>query len=107
VVSKYRELHNEDPTYYAINAFGEILVIAQAINMAQSDNPKEIAEALVKWPYLDWAGVVDFKEEKGPMWHHVSAPLVMFQVTDVNQSFDDTKLIWPFKFGGDGKIVSP
>jgi branched-chain amino acid transport system substrate-binding protein len=107
MVAKYHELHNEDPTYYAINAFGEILVIAQAINMAQSDNPKEIAEALVKWPYLDWSGVVDFKEEKGPWWHFVSAPLLMFQVTDVKQSFNETKLIWPFKFGGDGKVMSP
>lgn len=107
MVSKYRDLHNEDPTYYAINAFGEIMVIAQAINQAQSDNPQEIAKALVKWPYLDWSGIVHFKEEKGPMWHHVSAPLVMFQVTEVRQAFDDTKLIWPPMFGGDGKIETP
>jgi branched-chain amino acid transport system substrate-binding protein len=107
MVSKYRELHKEEPTYYAVNAFGEIMVTAQAINLAQSDNPKAVAKALVKYPFLDWSGIVEFKEEKGPMWHHVSAPLVMFQVTETKQALDETKIIWPAKFGGDGKIVIP
>jgi branched-chain amino acid transport system substrate-binding protein len=107
LISKYRQLHDEDPTYYAINAFGEVMVIAQAINMAQSENPKAIAKALVKWPFLDWSGIVDFKEEKGPSWHLVSAPLLMFQMTQVRQEFKDTKLVWPPKFGGDGKIDTP
>lgn len=101
---RYKKLHNEDPTFYALNVFGEIIVIAQAINMAQTDDPKAVAEALVKWPYLDWSGVVDFKEPQGMKWHNVSPPHLVLQQTKVRQEFKDSKLVWPPEFGGDGKI---
>jgi len=104
---RYKKLHNEDPTFYALNTFGEIIVIAQAINMAQSDDPKAIAEALVKWPYLDWSGVVKFEEPQGMKWHNVSPPHLMLQQTEVRQAFADSKLVWPPEFGGDGKIEGP
>lgn len=107
MIGKYRQLHNEEPTYYAMNAFGEMLVIAQAINLGQSDNPKVLAKTLVKWPFLDWSGVVQFQEVKGPMWHHFESPLIMFQMTEVRQPFEDTKVVWPVKLGGDGKIERP
>ena len=101
---RYKKLHNEDPTFYALNVFGEIIVIAQAINMAQTDDPKAVTEALVKWPYLDWSGVVDFKEPQGMKWHNVSPPHLVLQQTKVRQEFKDSKLVWPPEFGGDGKI---
>jgi len=105
VIPKYKKLHGENPTFYALNVFGEILVAAQAINMAQSVDPKKIAEALVKWPYLNWSGIAYFKEPKGYRWHNVPAPNLILQETEVKQPFEKSKLVWPPKFGGDGKIV--
>lgn len=107
MIPKYKALHNEDPTFYGLNAYGEILVIAQAINLAQSDDPRAIAKALVKWPHLDWSGVVDFKEPRGMKWHNVSPPHLILQQTEVRQAFADSKLVWPPQFGGDGKIEGP
>ena len=107
MIPRYKKLHNEGPTFFALNAFGEILVVAQAIDMAQSDNPTKIAKALVEWPYLNWSGIVDFKEAKGFRWHNVSAPNLILQITAEKQSFEQSKLVWPPKFGGDGKIVKP
>ncbi len=107
MIPKYKALHKEGPTFFALNAFGEILVVAQAIDMAQSDNPQKIAEALVDWPYLNWSGIVSFKEQKGYRWHNVSAPNLILQETAERQSFDNAKLVWPPEFGGDGKIVKP
>lgn len=101
---RYKKLHNEDPTFYALNVFGEILVIAQAINMAQTDDPKAVAKALVKWPFLDWSGIVKFEEPPGLKWHNVSPPHLVLQQTEVRQEFVNSKLVWPPQFGGDGKI---
>ncbi len=107
MIAKYRRLHNEDPTYYAMNAFGEILVIAQAINACQSNDPKKLADALVKWPYLDWSGIIDFKEERGIKWHNASPPYLIFQQTEVRQELGDARHVWPPAFGGDGIIRKP
>ncbi|MDA3916308.1 MAG: ABC transporter substrate-binding protein [Deltaproteobacteria bacterium] len=101
---RYIKLHDEVPTFFSLNVFGEIIVIAQAINMAQSDDPQKIAKALVQWPYKDWNGIVDFKEPHGVKWHSVSAPNIILQQTEVRQKFTDSKLIWPIELGGDGKI---
>ena len=103
----YKKLHNEDPTFYALNAYGQILVIAQALNMAQSDNPNELVEALRNWVFLDWSGVVKFDEPSGMKWHNVSPPHLVLQQTEVRQAFVDSKLVWPPEFGGDGKMVLP
>lgn len=104
---KYKALHNEDPTFYALNAYGEILVIAQALNMAQSDDPKALTKSLSSWAFLDWSGVVKFEEPAGMKWHNVSPPHLILQSTKVRQPFEECKLVWPFKFGGDGKIEHP
>lgn len=104
---KYKKLHNEDPTFYGLNVFGEILVIAQAINMAQSADPKDIQKALVDWAYLDWSGPVKFNDAAGIKWHNVSPPHLILQETAVRQPFTKSKLVWPPQFGGDGKIAGP
>lgn len=107
MVAKYKAAHGEDPTFYALNAFGEMLVIAQAINKAQSDDPKDIQKALVNNPYKDWSGTIEFKETSGMKWHNVSPPHLILQQTEVRQPFAESKLVWPPQFGGDGKIAGP
>jgi hypothetical protein len=54
--TKYLKQYNEYPSFYELNAFGEVLVIAQAINLAQSDNPKSVTKALSR--ELSQIGVV-------------------------------------------------
>ena len=107
MISTYKKIHNEDPSYYALNAFGQVMIIAQAINNAQSDDPVKIAEALVKWPYRDWVGIVEYKDVPGVRWHSIIPPYMMFQITEFKQPFDENKVVWPPKFGGDGKVVTP
>lgn len=104
---RYKEKHGEDPTFFALNVFGEIVVIAQAMNQANSDDPKAIAKALVGHPYKDWNGEVLFKEPKDLKWHNVSAPHLVLQQTEVSQPFSESLLVYPPKLGGSGKIVAP
>lgn len=107
MIPKYKELYNEEPTFYALNAYGQVLIIAQAVNMAQSDDPRDVTEALIRWPYMDWSGTVDFKEPEGMKWHNVTPPHLILQMTAVRQPFAETKLVWPRQFGGDGKFLTP
>ena len=104
MASRYKKLHGEDPTFYGLNVFGEMLIIAQALNKAQSDDPKVLAKTLVSGTYEDWSGEIEFKEPKGMRWHNVSPPHLILQQTKVRQPFAESKLVWPAKFGGDGKI---
>jgi branched-chain amino acid transport system substrate-binding protein len=107
VIPKYKQLYNEDPTFYALNAYGQVLVIAQALNLAKSDNPKDLQKALVSGKFMDWSGEVKFEEPAGVKWHNVSPPHLILQQTEVKQDFTKSKLVWPPQFGGDGKIVNP
>ena len=83
------------------------MVIAQALNRAQSDDPKDLAKALVGHPYKDWNGEVLFKEPKGLKWHNVSAPHLVLQQTEVSQPFAESLLVYPPELGGTGKIEGP
>lgn len=107
VVPRYKEKYGEDPTFFALNVFGEMVVIAQALNQAQSDDPKDLAKALVGHPYKDWNGEVLFKEPKGLKWHNVSAPHLVLQQVEVRQPFAESLLVYPPKLGGTGKIAGP
>jgi branched-chain amino acid transport system substrate-binding protein len=107
MASKYKAAHEEDPTFYALNVFGEMCVIAQALNKAQSDDPKDLQKALVGTPYKDWSGTVKFEEPQGMKWHNVSPPHLILQQTELRQAFTDSKLVYPPQFGGDGKIAGP
>ncbi|MEE9610577.1 MAG: ABC transporter substrate-binding protein, partial [Desulfatiglandales bacterium] len=104
VIPRYKKLHNEDSTFYALNAFGQILIIAQALNMAQSDDPKDLIKSLTSWTFMDWSGPVKYEEPQGMKWHNVSPPHLILQQTEVKQAYRDSKLVWPPQFGGDGKI---
>lgn len=105
--AKYKAAHGEDPTFYALNVFGEMLVIAQALEKAQSDDPKALQKALVGNTYQDWSGDVKFEEPQGLKWHNVSPPHLILQQTEVRQPFTESKLVYPSQFGGDGKIAGP
>jgi len=107
MVSRYMKLHNETPTFFPVNVFGEILAIAQALNMAQSANPKDLIKALTSWPFLDSYGVVQFKNRPGMYWHQASPPIIILQQTKFRQKYQDSKMVWPPKFGGNGEIERP
>ncbi len=107
MAAKYKAAHGEDPTFYALNVFGEMLVIAQALEKAQSADPKALQAALVGNPYQDWSGTVKFEEPQGLKWHNVSPPHLILQQTEVRQAFTESKLVFPPQFGGDGNIAGP
>ncbi len=107
MISKYMELYKEQPTFYAINAFGEVMIIAQAINFAKSANPKDVLAALTTRTFTDWAGTVKFEDLPGMRWHNVSPPFFVLQMTKVRQPIEESHTVWPPNLGGDGKFKTP
>lgn len=106
-VAHYKKKYGEDPTFFALNVFGEMVVIAQALDRAKSDDPKILAKTLVGHTYRYWSGDVLFKEPSGLKWHNVSAPHLVLQETEVGQPFSESLLVYPLELGGSGKIVGP
>jgi branched-chain amino acid transport system substrate-binding protein len=107
MIPKFIELHKEDPTFYALNVFGQVLVVAQAVNFAKSADPKDVLQALRTRTFTDWVGTVKFEEPPGLRWHNVSPPHLILQMTKPRQPSRESNTVWPPSLGGSGKITTP
>ncbi|MCJ7505276.1 ABC transporter substrate-binding protein [Candidatus Bathyarchaeota archaeon] len=93
--SLYIQEYNEEPTYNAFNAYAEIMVIKQAIEKANSADPKAIADALRKGTFISWnSEKVVFPQEKGRYFQHFSTPLIVLQFTKVGQDIKDATVVY-------------
>lgn len=107
MIPRYIAQYKEDPTFYSMNAFGQILVIAQAINQAQSAKPKDVLAALTTKTFTDWSGTVKFEGHPGMRWHNVSPPMLILQMTKVRQPGKEANTVYPPSKGGNGKVEIP
>jgi branched-chain amino acid transport system substrate-binding protein len=92
---EYMEKHGEFPIYAAFNGFGQIMILADALELAKSDKPSELIEALEKGKFTSWNGLVTFERGEGPYWHQWSPPLMVLQYTEVGQSPKDAPILYP------------
>lgn len=103
---KYVEKHGEFPIYAAFNGFGQIMILADALDLANSDKPSELIKALEKGKFTSWNGLVTFERGEGPYWHQWSPPLMVLQYTKVGQSPKDAPILYPPKMKT-GSYTSP
>jgi branched-chain amino acid transport system substrate-binding protein len=92
---EYMEKHGEFPIYAAFNGFGQIMILADALELAKSDTPSELIKALEKGEFTSWNGLVTFERGEGPYWHQWSPPLMVLQYTEVGQSPEDAPILYP------------
>jgi branched-chain amino acid transport system substrate-binding protein len=86
-VKKYQEKFNEPPIYSALNGFANVLVIAQAIELAKTTEPKALIKALETGSFKGWSSVpVSFPRAEGVLWHNWSPPLMILKYTKPNQT---------------------
>ncbi len=84
---RYQEKYNETPVYGALNAFGNALVFAQAIEAAKTTEPKAMIKALEEGSFIGWSAVpVTFPKADGVLWHNWSPPLVIVKYTAKDQT---------------------
>jgi branched-chain amino acid transport system substrate-binding protein len=93
--TEYNKKYNEFPIYPAFNGFGQILILADAIEMAKSDKPADVVAALEKGEFKSWNGTVKFPRGEGAYWHQWSPPLMVLQYQQPNQSPEDAPILFP------------
>lgn len=95
LATAYQAKYNEPPVYGALNAFADVIVIAQAIQKAGTTDAKALITALEDPAgYEGWAGVpVTFpKDAPGAYYHNWIPPLLILQYTQANQNWRDAKV---------------
>ena len=93
LAQKYKEKYNESPVYGALNAFGNALVFAEAINKAKSTDPKALIETLETGSFTGWSAVpVTFPKAEGVLWHNWAPPMMILTYTAKDQAVGDAEI---------------
>lgn len=105
---RFDKEYGEIPTYMAYNSFGQIVLLANALNLAKSDDPKNLIKALEEGKFEFWAkgDFVEFKRLPGARWHNHTSPLQVVQLTKVDQPIEESTILWPPNMKT-GEFVSP
>ena len=92
---KYIEQFKEEPIYGALNAYAQVLLVADAINAAKSDKPDDLVKALLAGKFEGWNGTISFTRGEGPYWQQWTPPMLIVQYTKPEMTFTDAKIIFP------------
>ena len=93
---EYQKTYNEPALYSSFAAFGNVLVLAQAINQACSTDGPALVNALESGKFTTWnqAGI-SFPKADGLDWHRTKQPLLLIQYTEVNQEYGSAPILYP------------
>jgi len=94
VARVYQEQHKLEPNRLIFQAADSILLIARAIEKAQSTDAKAMLAAMRDMTYEGVRGTFRFSQEPGygfQQW--VEIPYVTYQMTEINQPMSETMLI--------------
>jgi branched-chain amino acid transport system substrate-binding protein len=92
---RYIQEYKEPAVYSAFNGFGQIAIIAEALDVAASDKPAEVIKALEQGKFTSWNGVVTFERGEGPYWHQWSPPMLVLQFTKARQAWEQSTILYP------------
>ena len=92
---KYVEQFKEEPIYGAFNAYAQVSLLADAINIAKSDKGEDVVKALINNKFEGWNGTVTFTRGEGPYWQQWTPPMLVTQYTRPEMSFNDVKIVYP------------
>jgi branched-chain amino acid transport system substrate-binding protein len=92
---RYMQEYREPAVYSAFNGFGQIAIIAEALDLAASDKPAEVIKALEQGKFTSWNGVVTFERGEGPYWHQWSPPMLVLQFTKARQAWEQSTILYP------------
>jgi branched-chain amino acid transport system substrate-binding protein len=85
---QYQEKFKDQPVYSDLNCFGDIAIIAQAIQQAKSTEPKALTKMLETGKFMGWAaGDVTFPRAEGVFWHNWSPLMMILHYTKPNQDW--------------------
>jgi branched-chain amino acid transport system substrate-binding protein len=90
----YKEKYKEDPVYGALNGFGAIAILSQAMKTANSTDPKTLIKTLEGGTYKSWPDApVTFPKADGVYWHNWVPPVLILQMTQPKQDWKDAEVV--------------
>jgi branched-chain amino acid transport system substrate-binding protein len=93
--TRYRAEFKEEPVYGALNAYAQIMLIADAVNLAKSDKPDDIVKALLANKFTGWNGTITFTRGDGPYWQQWTPPMLFMQYTKADMPFAEARIVFP------------
>ena len=92
---QYQEKFKDQPVYSDLNCFGDIAIIAQAIQQAKSTEPKALTKMLETGKFMGWAaGDVTFPRAEGVFWHNWSPLMMILHYTKPNQDWRSAEVAY-------------
>jgi len=92
----YKDKYGEDATYSSLNGFGDVIIIAQAVELAKSTDSKAVVKALESGKFTSWPpGEVSFPAADGVYWHNWAPPIKILHYTAPNQDWREAELAYP------------
>jgi len=96
----YEDKYKESPVYSSLNGFGDVMIIAEAVDLAKSTDPKAVVKALETGTFKSWADApVTFPQADGVYWHNWSPPILILQYTQPNQDWKQATIVIEHKSG--------
>jgi branched-chain amino acid transport system substrate-binding protein len=92
---KYMAEFKEDPVYGALNAYAQVLLLADALNAAKSDSSEQLVKALLANKFEGWNGTISFTRGEGPYWQQWTPPMLVTQYTKPEMAFSDVRIVYP------------
>jgi branched-chain amino acid transport system substrate-binding protein len=90
----YEEKYKESPVYSSLNGFGDVMIIAQALNQAKSSDPKALIKALETGKFQSWTATpVTFPRAEGVFFHNWSPPVLILQYTAAGQDWKEATVV--------------
>ncbi|HVM79182.1 MAG TPA: ABC transporter substrate-binding protein [Stellaceae bacterium] len=90
----YKEKYGENAIYSSLNGFGDVMILAQAADMAKSTDPKAIIKALESGTFKTWAAApVTFPDAPGVYYHNWSPPILILHYTKPNEDWQTAEII--------------
>lgn len=104
---RYQQTFNEPIIYNPLGGFGNVVMYAQAINLACSTEGPEIVKALETGRLKSWnVNDASFPRAEGVDWHRLDQPILMVQYTEANQPYEDARILYPTAIRS-GELVRP
>jgi len=93
--SRYLDQFKEQPVYGALNAYAQIMLLADAMTAAKSDKTDDLLKSLLANKFVGWNGTISFTHGEGPYWQQWSPPMLFLQYTKTEQPFTEAKIVFP------------
>jgi branched-chain amino acid transport system substrate-binding protein len=93
--TRYREQFKEEPVYGGLNAYAQVMLLADAMNAAKSDKQEDIVKVLLSNKFTGWNGTISFTRGEGPYWQQWTPPMLFLQYTKAEQPFPEAKIVYP------------